>query len=147
MPEAPQVLDRSAQTVACGAEKIARGAARCASQAIYRGAQAVARGAARCASQALSCGAQAVAQGAARCASQLLDRSAKAAARRGAALSQQEKNNSACVKRNRLNITGFICTVVRWLSRRCTFGEFESLAVASRRRKNMFNTNFVKYPC
>ena len=33
------------------------------------------------------------------------------------------------------NTTGFISTVVRWPSRRCTFGEFESLAVASRRSR------------
>jgi hypothetical protein len=45
------------------------------------GAQAVARGAARCASQVVDCGAQAVAHGAARCASQILDRGAQAVAR------------------------------------------------------------------
>jgi hypothetical protein len=31
-------------------------------------------------------------------------------------------------------LTGFTCTVARQLSRRCTFGEFEPLAVNSRRR-------------
>jgi hypothetical protein len=44
---------------------------------------------------------------------------------RTATLSQQEKKNSAGVQRGRL-----------YLSRRCTFGEFESLAVASRRPRS-----------
>jgi hypothetical protein len=37
-----------------------------------------------------------------------------------------------------VNITGFICTEVRQPSRRCTFDELESMAVASRRRWRMF---------
>jgi hypothetical protein len=84
------------------------------SQILYRGAQAVARGEARCLSQIFDRGAQAVAHGA-------------------ETLSQQEKNNSAVVQGNRVNITGFICTVVKQPSRRCAFDEFESLAVTSRR--------------
>jgi hypothetical protein len=50
-----------------------------------------------------------------------------------ATLSQQEKNNSADVKRGRVNISGFICRVASLPSRRCNFDEFESLAVAVRR--------------
>jgi hypothetical protein len=49
---------------------------------------------------------------------------------------QQEKNNSADVQRGRGNITGFDCTVASRLLRRCAFGEFESLAVASRRARH-----------
>jgi hypothetical protein len=86
---------------------------RCASQVLDRGAQAVARGAARCLSQVLGRGAKAVAHGAARCALQVLCRGAKAAARGAAALPQPDKDLT---------------------SRRCPFGEFESLAVDSRRR-------------
>jgi hypothetical protein len=58
-------------------------------------------------------GAQAVSHGAALCAGQVLDRDAQAVARGAAALSQQEKNSSADVQRNRVKITGFICAVVR----------------------------------
>jgi hypothetical protein len=50
-----------------------------------------------------------------------------------AMLLQQEKNNSAYVQRGRENVSGFIYAVVNKTSRRCTFGEFESLAVALRR--------------
>jgi hypothetical protein len=64
-------------------------------------------------SQVLDRGAQAVARGAARCASQVLDRGAKAVARGAATLPQQEKNKSADVQRNRVNITGFIYTLAR----------------------------------
>jgi hypothetical protein len=46
-------------------------------------------------------GAQAVARGAVRCASQVLARGAQAVARSAATLPQQEKNNSADVKRKR----------------------------------------------
>jgi hypothetical protein len=48
-------------------------------------------------------------------------------------LSQQEKNNSADVQRGRVNISGFICTVASKSSRRRTFDEFDSMAVALRR--------------
>jgi hypothetical protein len=48
---------------------------------------------------------------------QVLDRGAQAIARGAATLSHQEKNNSANVQRNRVNITGFICAVVRLPSR------------------------------
>jgi hypothetical protein len=51
-----------------------------------------------------------------------------------ATLLQQEKNNSADVQRGKVNISGFIYTVVGQSSRRRTFGEFESMAVALRRR-------------
>jgi len=54
------------------------------------------------------------------------------------ALLQQEKNNTVDSPRGRVNITGFICAVVSCSSRRCSFGEFESLAFASRRRRRMF---------
>jgi hypothetical protein len=37
-----------------------------------------------------------------------------------------------------IDITGFICAVVRYPSRRCTFGEFEFLAVSLRRCWRMF---------
>ena len=57
------------------------------------------------AAQVLKCGVQAVARGA-------------------ATLSQQKKNKSADVHRSGVKITGFICTVARLPSRRCTFGEF-----------------------
>jgi hypothetical protein len=46
-------------------------------------------------------------------------------------LPQQKKNNSADVQRG-----GFICTVASLPLRRCTFGKFESLAVASRRARH-----------
>jgi hypothetical protein len=49
---------------------------------------------------------------------------------------QQKNNNSEYVQRGRANVTGFICTVVSQPSRRCTFDEFESLAVASRRARH-----------
>ena len=55
-----------------------------------------------------------------------------------ATLPQQEKNNPADVQRDWENITGFIRAVVSYFSRGCTFGEFESLAVASWRRWRMF---------
>jgi hypothetical protein len=45
-----------------------------------------------------------------------------------ATLLQQEKSNSADVQRGRVNISGFICTVVIYSSRRRSFGEFESMA-------------------
>jgi hypothetical protein len=45
----------------------------------------------------------------------------------------QENNNSADAQRNSVNITGFIYKVARSFPRRCTFDEFESLAVPSRR--------------
>jgi hypothetical protein len=47
-------------------------------------------------------------------------------------LSQQEKNNSADVQRERVNVSGFIFTVASETSRR-TFEDFESMAVALRR--------------
>jgi hypothetical protein len=53
-----------------------------------------------------------------------------------ATLPQQEKNNSADTQRGRVNITGFICTVTSEPSRRCTFDDFESLAVASQRARH-----------
>jgi hypothetical protein len=46
-------------------------------EVLYRGAQSVARGAARCASQVLDFGAQAAARGAASCASQVHGRYAR----------------------------------------------------------------------
>jgi hypothetical protein len=51
----------------------------------------------------------------------------------GATLSQQEKKDSADVQRGRVNISGFICKVLSKSSRRRTFDEFESMAVALRR--------------
>jgi hypothetical protein len=51
-------------------------------------------------------------------------------------LSQQERNGTADVQRGRVHISGFIGTVVSKPSRRCTFGELESLAVALRRAFN-----------
>ena len=53
-----------------------------------------------------------------------------------ATLSQQEKDNSSDVQRGRVRIFGFIGTVASWPTRRCTFGELESLAVALRRALN-----------
>jgi hypothetical protein len=50
-----------------------------------------------------------------------------------AKLSQQEKNGTADVQRGRVNMSGFIRTVENFPSRRWTFDEVESLAVASRR--------------
>jgi hypothetical protein len=85
-------------------------------------------------SQVLHRVAQAVACGAARCAPQVLGRGAQAVSRGTKTTPNQEKNNSADVKQKRVYITGFICTAARKPSRRCTFGEFEWLAVASRRR-------------
>jgi hypothetical protein len=78
-------------------------------QVINRGAQAVARGGARCASQVLDRGAKAVARGAAHCASQVLDRGDRAATRGAATLSQQKEINSADVQRKGLDIIGFMC--------------------------------------
>jgi RES domain-containing protein len=57
--------------------------------------------------------AQAFASGAARCLSQVLDIGTHAAGRVTATLSQQEKNNTADLQRNRVNISGFTCTVAR----------------------------------
>jgi hypothetical protein len=52
-------------------------------------------------------------------------------------LSQQEKNDMADVLQwGRVNIFGFIGTVESCPSRRCTFDELESLAVALRRALN-----------
>ena len=70
--------------------------------------------------------------------SQVLDRGAQADVRGTATLLKLEKNNSANVQRKRVNITGFICAVPSEPSRRCAFGEFESLAEALRRRLRMF---------
>jgi hypothetical protein len=53
-------------------------------------------------------------------------------------LSQQEKSNSEDVQRGRVNMTGFICRAEILPSRRYTFGEFEPLAVPSRRHWRMF---------
>jgi hypothetical protein len=111
------------------AHAAARGAAR-ASQVLDRGTKPLPR----YAPQVLGRGAQPVARGAARCASQVLCCNAQAVARGAATLTQQEKNKSANVQRNRVNITGCICAVVKYLSRRCTFGEIESLTSAPRRR-------------
>jgi hypothetical protein len=69
-------------------------------------------GAARRASQVIDRGAQAVVHGAARCALQVFDRVAQAVACGAATLSQQAKNNSAVVQRNRENVTGFICIAI-----------------------------------
>jgi hypothetical protein len=49
-----------------------------------------------------------------------------------ATLPQQEKSNSADFKRGRVNISGFICTVASYTSRRRTFDEIMSMAVALR---------------
>jgi hypothetical protein len=46
---------------------------------------------------------------------------------------QQEKSNLADAQLGRINISGFICTEASWPSRRYTFDELESLAVALRR--------------
>jgi hypothetical protein len=85
-------------------------------------------------SQVLDRGAQAVDRGIARCASQVLFRGTQAVARGAAALSQQEKNNSADVQPNGVNITDGICLVARYSSRRRICDEFELLTVAPRRR-------------
>jgi hypothetical protein len=85
-------------------------------------------------SRLLGLGAQTDARGATRCLSQLLDRGAQAVDLGAATLSQQDKNKSADVQRNRVNITGCTCTVTSQPSPLCTFDEFESLAVALRRR-------------
>jgi hypothetical protein len=50
-----------------------------------------------------------------------------------AALPQEEKINSADSQRGRVNISGFVCKVASKSSRRRTFGEFKSMAVALRR--------------
>jgi hypothetical protein len=55
----------------------------------------------------------AIARGAALYAPQILDRGAQAAARGAATMPQHEKKNSADVQRNRVNITGFTCSVER----------------------------------
>jgi hypothetical protein len=62
----------------------------------------------------------------------------RAKAGSAATLPQRQNNNSADAQQRRLNIPGFICTVETESSRRCAFGELESLAVASRRRWRMF---------
>jgi hypothetical protein len=49
----------------------------------------------------------------------------------GAGISE-EKTNSADVQRSEVHISGFNC--IKQPSRRYTFGEFDSLAVALRRR-------------
>jgi hypothetical protein len=49
-------------------------------------------------------------------------------------LLQKEKKNFSDIQRGRVKITGLICTVASYISWRCTFGEFESLAVVPRRR-------------
>jgi hypothetical protein len=156
-PGAAQVLDRGAQAVArggarCALQALDHGAqadARSAAQVLVRGFQAISaaplfvrrrywlvvpghsRGAARCLSQVLNRGAKTVSRGGARCATQILDRGAQAVARDAATLSQQEKNNSADVKRNRAKEE-------RQCSRRCTFSELGLLAAASRRRWRIF---------
>jgi hypothetical protein len=53
-----------------------------------------------------------------------------------ATLSQQEKNDTADVQRGRVYISGFICTVASEPSRRYTFDELKSLAVAWWRAQN-----------
>jgi hypothetical protein len=68
----------------------------------------------------------------------VLDRGAQAAARGTATLSQLEKNNSADFQPSKVNLTDFFCAVARYPSRRYTIGEFEPLAVASRRCWRMF---------
>jgi hypothetical protein len=50
-----------------------------------------------------------------------------------ATLLQQEKSNSEDLQRGRVNISGFICTAASQSSRRRTFDEFLSMAVALRR--------------
>jgi hypothetical protein len=50
-----------------------------------------------------------------------------------AKLSQQKKNNSEDVQRERVNIPGFICTVASESSRQRTFDEILLIAVALRR--------------
>jgi hypothetical protein len=89
-------------------------------------------------SQVLGHGSKAVAHSAARCASQVLDRGAQVVAHCALSLSQQKKNNSEDLHRSRVNITGFFCTVARRPTRRRTFGGFELLALASRRRQRIF---------
>jgi hypothetical protein len=64
-------------------------------------------------SQVLDHDVQAAARGAARCAPQIFYRGYQAVARGAATLPQQEKNNLVDVQRSRVQITGFICTVVR----------------------------------
>jgi hypothetical protein len=53
-----------------------------------------------------------------------------------ATLSQLEKNDTADLQRRRVYISGFIGTVASQPSRRCTFDELESLAVAVRQALN-----------
>ena len=53
-----------------------------------------------------------------------------------ATLPQQEKNDTADVQRGRVKTSGFIGKVASQPSRRCTFDELESLAVALRRALN-----------
>jgi hypothetical protein len=57
-----------------------------------------------------------------------------------ATLPQQEKNNSANFQRGGANISGFICTVASWSSRRRPFGENLSMAVALRRALQHWRT-------
>jgi hypothetical protein len=64
---------------------------------------------------------QAIARGTARCASQVVHRGAQAVALGAATLPQQGKNNSAKLERTKVNITGFICIVVRWSLQNRTF--------------------------
>jgi hypothetical protein len=49
---------------------------------------------------------------------------------RAATLSQQEVNNSVDVQRGRVNIPGFLGSMVSQPSRRYTFDEIELLAIA-----------------
>jgi hypothetical protein len=88
-----------------------------------RGAQTDTRGAA----QVLDRGVQAVARGALSFLLQELGRDAQAVVRDASTLSQQDNNSSVYVQQSRVNITVFICTMVRKLSRRCTCDKFESL--------------------
>jgi hypothetical protein len=130
LPAAPLVVRRRYLAVVprplarCASQVLNRGAlvdTRGAAHVLGRGAQVDARGAARCASQITCRGAQTDARGAAqvldrcaaRCASQLLDRDAQAVARGAATLPQQETNNSVDAQRCRVNITGFVFTVLK----------------------------------
>ena len=53
-------------------------------------------------------------------------------------ISQTKCEKSPLGPREKVNIAVFICRVARSSSRRCTLGEFESLAIASRRRWRIF---------
>jgi hypothetical protein len=59
-----------------------------------------------------------------------------------ATLLRHLKNNTEALQRGRVNLTGFMWAVASQSSRRCTFGEFESMAVASRRQQRMFQQLF-----